>query len=341
MMSFRVIETVLVVLLLGAVAACSDDEESAAEPAEAPAQAAPLKQQPGAKAEPPAKSAGAETGHEGDGRIPKKHDPDLALPEPPEGMIWVSGSINRSPGGFVPDKEVKDVCVYGRPELPCAESDSAGVYHVAVPKSSKVALLFKGAGLTPTLRVFMTGGEAMNLGNTRVANDSGFTRIAKALGEELRPDRGGIFFAGREGTTATLEPDSGTRFFVDYGNDLVPDAKGVPLRGYGGFLNVEPGETRIRFAHAEGPCRFRTDNNMSGWPDPLDPGVAVVPVVAGHHVHMTTMYCGEENAQGQAATKPKAKPGGKKQPGGGSGAKAVKEDGSKASSGSGPTGKGN
>jgi hypothetical protein len=227
--------------------------------------------------------------------VPKAHVPNRELPPPPEGKIWVTGMVNRTSGLMPPQKVAAEVCVYEHDDVPCVVTDTAAYFEIAVPRNEQVALLFRGSGLTPTLRPFITTDENMNIGNSRVANKAGFDPIAKAIGIENPPNTGGIFFAGVTGTTATLEPASGTRFFLKYGDKLDSEAKGVPMRGTGAFLGVKPGLTKIRFKHEDGPCRFRSDNLMSGWPDPKDPGVAVVPVLAGHHVHAITMYCGKDS----------------------------------------------
>lgn len=292
----RVIRGRAVLCALALLLGCSggskqEPSTEAANPAEPAKAALGAGAKPGAT-DAPAAAKPAEP--EPPGKQPKPHDPNRTLPPPPDGMIWISGTVNGAPGGTIA-RSVTDVCIFERDDLPCAETDMAAVFSIAAPKNAPIALLFKGPKLTPTLRPFVTGKENMNIGNTRVANEAGVMRVAKALDQEERPDRGVIFFAGVTGTTATLEPASGTRFFLSYGSKLDPDARGVPLRGTAGFFNVMPGKTAIRFQHADGPCRFRTDNPMSGWPDPADPGVAIVPVLPGHHVHLTTMYCGKDH----------------------------------------------
>ena len=282
-MGVRGLTAMLAAWLLSAQACSKSEPAAPAEPptpAPAPAAAEPVERPPVVP-----------------GRVAREHKPgtEHEVPPPPEGKVWAMGTVNRMPGIFRPIKNVVDVCVYRDDELPCVETDNVGFYRIAVPRNAQVALLFRGEGLTPTVRPFVTGDEIVMLGNSRVANDKGFDGIAEAIGIENPPNTGGVFFAGVTGTTATLEPASGTRFFLKYGDQIDAEATGVPMRGSGGFLGVAPGMTKIRFKHEDGPCRFLTENLMSGWPDPKDPGVAVVPVLAGHHVHTIAMYCGKDS----------------------------------------------
>ncbi|MDD9933350.1 MAG: hypothetical protein OXT09_07105 [Myxococcales bacterium] len=290
--------------VLVTMASCGKDEP-APEPAKPAPASAPAKTPDQADAPKPEPAGAAPAPPT---RAPKPHQRDRKQPPPPDGMVWISGTVNRAPGVFKPDTTVTDVCVHERKDLPCAETDNAGYYEIAVPKEQNVALVFRGPKLTPTLRVFVSPKESLNLGNTRVADTSGLQRIAKAVGTEETPDKGGIFFGGVQGTTATLEPPSGKRFFLAYGNNLEPEAKGVPLRGSGGFVAVTPGKTAIRYSHPEGKCWYHEGNAMGGWPDPADPGVAIVPVLPGHHVHMTTMFCERKESAKPKAGKPQPKP---------------------------------
>ncbi len=209
-------------------------------------------------------------------------------PGPP---IMVTGHVNG--GLFSMSRDPVSVCGHEPADLGCTETDLFGQYAIEAPANTEVALVITGDGLTPTLRVFVTGEEDLELGNTRMANEAGLRSIAEGMGVEHDPEAGAVFFGGVEFVSAALEPHSGERFFLDVSGRLLEDAVWIEPRGSGGFLNVEPGEVSLRFARPHYECSFHFNNSLSGWPDPDDPGIARVPILPGHHTSLISMYCGD------------------------------------------------
>jgi len=208
-------------------------------------------------------------------------------------LITIKGTINKNNAliSATPTKPVQ-VCIWRRDDLPCADVGEEGVYEVKAPSKQRIALAIKGGGLWPTLRAIVTGDKDMDLGNTRVVNEKGLKSVADALGVAHDPTLGALFFSGVVDVSVKLEPASGTVFYLDQAGNLEKGARAITMRGIGGFTEVQPGEVRLRFAHPTGECGFLPDNNMGGWPDPADPGVAIVPIEPGYHTSLVTMYCG-------------------------------------------------
>jgi len=205
------------------------------------------------------------------------------------GSVTITGHVNG--GLFTWERPPVHICVHDEPDYGCVDSDEIGAYSIEVPAHSNVALRIEGEGLAPTLRAFVTTDEPIELNNTRVDNEGGLRSVAEGLGVDLDPERGVVYFSGIEYVSAQLEPPSGERFFLNVAGRLLDQAQWVELRGSGGFLNVEPGRTAIRFQHPEGDCAFQPDNTLSGWPHPDQDDVAVVPVLAGHHTSVISMQC--------------------------------------------------
>lgn len=216
------------------------------------------------------------------------------LPAPKAGMVWAIGTVNNLAGRAARPRGPKDmaqICVHGHAEIACVDTDEKGQYAIEVPAASEVALVFRGEFLTPTLRAFMTTDQNIQLGNSRVPNEKGLSPIAKASNKRLRKRAGTLFFGGSPGTTTWLEPKSGDLFYIGFRNELLPDAKAVPMHGTGGYFNVKPGIVRVRFERPGSVCSYRPENTFSGWPDPQRKDVARVPVMAGHVTHLVTMGC--------------------------------------------------
>lgn len=215
------------------------------------------------------------------------------LPPKKKGFVRVTGMVNADFGRPTPITKRVKICPYQPKDIPCVGTRVDGTFAIDLPQMSQVALRFEGPGLTPALRAFITRKQDVYLGNTRVANAMGLAKIANAMETSLQEGTGAVFFSGVEGVSARLEPPSGRLFYLNVANQWIPEATGILLRGTAGFLNVDPGIVRLRFSHPKYKCRFRYDNTMSGWPDPKDPSVAVVPIVANQHTYVTTMYCGK------------------------------------------------
>ena len=98
-------------------------------------------------------------------------------------MIRVDGTINATGRRSLRGKT--RICVHrSKPQI-CTSSDEYGAYSIDVPEKAKVALVYSGDGLTPTLRAFVTGNGPMQLGNTRVASDAGLAGIARIVQLDL------------------------------------------------------------------------------------------------------------------------------------------------------------
>ncbi|MGD8861744.1 MAG: hypothetical protein PVI30_17165 [Myxococcales bacterium] len=207
-------------------------------------------------------------------------------------LVTVSGHVNG--GLFTMARDPVQVCVVEPEEFDCVETDDIGQFEIEAPAHSQVALTFHGEKLSDTVRAFLTAGEDLELGNTRMANAAGLSGIAGAMGLDEDPDKGSLFFSGLEFVSVELEPASGERFFLDYGGNLIEDAQWVGLRGMGGFLNVEPGRVALRFERPNFECSFNPENTLSGWPHPEDPGLAIVPILPGYHTATVTMFCGAQ-----------------------------------------------
>ncbi|MDD9940336.1 MAG: hypothetical protein OXU20_04640 [Myxococcales bacterium] len=278
---------VLVLAIVSGSGACSRDDSRALKQLAPPS--SPGHTAPGAQ---PQGFQGPATGP-----APGSSDPRDDLGPPGTGMVWVTGTVNNLGGRQVRRREdVVEVCVYQQGDLPCRKTGDHGAFAIPVPQHMEAALVFRGDGLTPTLRAFVTADQPIELGNSRVANEVGVTRVAEGLDTKYKGDRAVVFFSGVPGVTAQVAGGDGVPFFIDRTGTLLKDQKSIPMFGTGGIMNVKPGVARVRFELAGGECAFGGDNTMSAWPDPKAPDVVRVPVAPGHHTHTVTMRCDKAKA---------------------------------------------
>ena len=187
------------------------------------------------------------------------------------------------------------VCVWKRPDIPCAKSDNLGQYLLGgVPANSEIGITYELPGYLKDLTPFDTGTEdivnvwtlAADADAKAFADVAGFTYPLGSTGMVFfrangkgAADAGGALLSGAK---ATITPSSGVGpVYVD--PTSLPDKSLTATSSgqWGVFANVAPGDVEITITMPGKTCTKQTP----GWKS--DTATARVPVIADYVVEVT------------------------------------------------------
>jgi len=198
--------------------------------------------------------------------------------------------------GLVPLAGV-EVCVFERPEIPCAMTDAEGRYALSdLPAGSDLLISYEREGSVSQLGMLSTEGQDVGPVDIRLAQDGAAEIFFQIIGATWPlGETGGITFgaypaatgggltadAGLPGFEVALTPASGTGPVFVADNEIPDPALSVTAQpGWGLYANVSPGLVRVSVARAGFACpKVRPGY---GWSSSMNgDGTIDVPVVAG------------------------------------------------------------
>ena len=202
-----------------------------------------------------------------------------------------------------------EVCVREHAEIACATSDAEGAWSLSgAPPSSELALTFQKDGYISVLRPVLTG-----LSDVVLQDDENHLLTVQQLealwaGVSIDPAKGAIaFFATALGTrlrsgsldwardvTLSVSPDVGDGpLFLDETGTYVPGATAT-TGGYGGLLNLDPGDYTLTFTHASSCASIGDTTGGAVYGFPAGVGtepILRVPVLAGYVTAPIGVFC--------------------------------------------------
>ncbi|HRH00177.1 MAG TPA: hypothetical protein PLR99_28225 [Polyangiaceae bacterium] len=205
-------------------------------------------------------SACSSTTPPADAGIVSDASPDAPLDASSDASSNVDASIRPTVRltGTIAEGDGFEVCVYEHPEVACALSKNGGMVELTgVPASSELLVSVTKAGYVPQLRFVVTETADLVMGTPRgpFTPESMASETAR-VGVTFDAAKTTLVVAAYEatdagvtpalGATFTLAPASGSGpFYLDEGNHLNPDTKGLTSQAGAWFVNLDPGEGEV------------------------------------------------------------------------------------------------
>jgi hypothetical protein len=243
-------------------------------------------------------SSGAGTGGAGQGGA-AGGDAGNVDAGPPVTVTGTCLEFTLSDGGSVPAISGMEVCVHEHSEIPCALTDSSGLFVLAgVPASSELLLSFEKAGYLPVLRTITSGTAPMDIGAIQYPTTVIADLFAQVVGITIEPEKGHVLslafqgapttFVGQDGVSSAMTPASGSGpFYADETGFPDQTLTATSSRGFALFGNVDPGEVEIEMTHPTRACTRYVQATWAG----STPTASRVPVVAGYLVGGSNLQC--------------------------------------------------
>lgn len=175
-----------------------------------------------------------------------------------------------------------EMCVVGRPEIPCATTDELGIGELAVPKNAELVLSYEKAEFVSKRRLlFSDESHETGLGPWILQRKAWYDAVAQQLGGSIDYQLGmiGLQTGPIEGVTFAVEPAAGklVQFMTVNGKlEGCPASSTTCDFGVGGFFDVPPGKYRATFAAPNKTCTPKAFACADGTPECVD-----IEVVAG------------------------------------------------------------
>jgi hypothetical protein len=196
------------------------------------------------------------------------------------------------------------ICMYQQSEIPCATSDSDGIFVVRglQPRTSYV-LTTEKTGYVKTLRAIeMSSTDVDNSGSPLVTSkptpgpDLGFkyddTKGAISF-FALAPESDGGLVLPR-GVKVTLSPKHAEGPFFTTPRNTFDRTATTSVGGLGFFFNVEPGDYELRF-DAPGLDCAPISLPLAAWGYPAPPNGVKFPVLGGHVTDQMGVLCTQKS----------------------------------------------
>jgi hypothetical protein len=168
-----------------------------------------------------------------------------------------------------------EICVHGRPDIPCVVSDADGAYAIALPEGEELIVTYERDGFVPTLRPVLIEGEQFSY--WLMQSRPWFEQLAAATGTSLDPEKGMIgvqIFNTRAGARVALSPDAGLGpLYMNEDWAFDPTLEETSDLGMVGFSEVEPGGYAITATSGTTPCEPDEAARLS----PTEARVIVLP----------------------------------------------------------------
>ncbi len=192
------------------------------------------------------------------------------------------------------------VCLYQVASVPCVQTDTNGDYSLAgVPASSEVLLEYKKSGYLNVLRTVTTGTGLTDVGVGNFPTTNEAAGFAALVGTTIDPTKGQVLFsafqpgtsgfAGQDGVTALMTPNSGSgpHYIKTSPTQPDPTLTATDTLGFGLYANVNPGTVDVTLTHPSKTCKRLVIGSFAG----SGPTASKVPVVAGYLTAGAALEC--------------------------------------------------
>ena len=231
---------------------------------------------------------GGTDGSANDAKSPVDGAPDAADASVP--TITYSGTTVISPGG-TPLTQVT-ICVFARPELPCATSDSNAHFSVGLPIDAETGITLVRTGYASILVPMVTAELDITGAEIGLPTATSRASLYAAFGATFPDSTNGLVMLegtasgqselGLAGVTGALSPSSGTGpFYLDANGNAAASATSTSTYSLIFFAGVTPST----YVGQLSPTTMSCFENFGGWTTSTIDGTRF-PVAAGFETHV-------------------------------------------------------